>query len=187
MDLPVVRSGSLLSRSIKKWDKWQCKIWWGAAKSEGTGSFLVFSSAELQLPTATEWNLIGWIIECFTPGMLIGLHRQAALNVKPWWSLWSDSCSLDAFHLMGFIWNSEKPGTTCNHVSSCLSEDYEYQRWHHGRGAEFALVMILSDFSKLRLHYRSPRRRSASRSRSRYEQIFIFVGNILRKPLLCGI
>lgn len=38
------------------------------------------------------------------------------------------------------------------------------------RGAEFNLVMFLSDFSKLRLHCRSPRRRSLSRSRSRYGQ-----------------
>lgn len=188
MDRPVVPSASLLSKLIQKLDKWQCEIWW-------TQGSLFFSSAELQLNTATECNMIGWRIERgqpeaideemivifsvqhFTVRVLIGMHRQAAFNVKPWWSLLSDSWTLDNFHLTGFTWNSGKPGTTCNHVSSCVSEDYEYQRWHHGRGAEFALVIILSDFSKLHLRYRSPRRRSVSRSRSRYKQILIFVGN----------
>lgn len=80
--------------------------------------------------------------------------------------------SFDWFHLK--LKNRESRVTTFPRVS----EVYEYQRWHHGMGAELTLVMILPDFSKLHLHYRSPRRRSVSRSRSRYEQIFlIFVGN----------
>lgn len=100
--------------------------------------------------------------------------------------IWNEWCSLDNCLSLGFTWNSEKPGTTCNHVSLCVSLRIMNIKSGINRkgGAEFTLVMVLSDFSKLHLHCRSPRRRSISRSRSRYGQFLWYLLDMVKKPLV---
>lgn len=121
------------------------------------------TQTSLLFSAASGCNLIGW---------RLGRGQRSVLLLRCW-SACTDRQSLMSSH--DELWKSGDLRVT---TFPRFSEDHEYQRWHRGRGAEVALVMTLSDFSKLYLHRRSPRRRSVSRSRSRYEQLFMIAGKV---------
>lgn len=120
-------------------------------------------------------NYLCTLYRSLTVGILISMQRRAALNVEPWWSLYVNRLVLIGHFSVDKVSietksNQELRVTTFPRLSLRIMN---IKGGIKKRGAEFTLVMFLSDLSKLHLHCRSPRRRSLSRSRSRYEHLLL--------------